>query len=83
MDNSSNSEITISPSSTPFYFSKLLYRHPILIQIISWSIGFICLIIIAATGTFEFAKSTDRDYMVWSDYRIRRNDAWSLANDNA
>ena len=83
MDNSPISEVTISPSPTPFYFSKLLNRHPILIQISSWSIGFICLIIILATGSFEFAKSNDRDYMVWSDYRIKRNDAWSVANDNA
>ena len=75
MDTSSSPSISISPSPTPFYFSTLLYRHPILIQTATWSIGFICLIVIAVTETFEFAKSHDRDYMVWSDYRIRRNDA--------
>ena len=39
--------------------------------------------IIAFTGTFEFAASTDRDYLVWSDYRVKRNDAWNAANDLA
>mmetsp|Transcript_17976 Transcript_17976/g.20409 ORF Transcript_17976/g.20409 Transcript_17976/m.20409 type:complete len:952 (+) Transcript_17976:4057-6912(+) len=67
----------ILEESEPSKFSHLLVHWPCLIFGAAITVGMICMIITFAT--IELVEDGNRSYLVWSDIRIQREDAYKLA----
>mmetsp|Transcript_16452 Transcript_16452/g.1475 ORF Transcript_16452/g.1475 Transcript_16452/m.1475 type:complete len:82 (-) Transcript_16452:75-320(-) len=68
--------------SEPFMFSKLLIKRPCVVFGACISFVIIISIIVFAGGFFAFNDDSDRDFLVWSDDKVKRMDAVVLARDD-
>ena len=63
----------------PFWFAKqIAYRQCIIIAVSNF-IAILCIIIVFAAGGMTMSDNNNRDYLIWSDYRVQRQDAFEKA----
>jgi len=75
-------EKEIQKLSKPFFLGKLFVRFPWVVVILCWLIVAVFVGITIALGLFEMTDQGKRDYLVWSDYRVKRRDRLVLAQED-
>ena len=67
--------------SKPFFFTRWLHDKPCYIILVANLFAWFTIFLIGATGVFEQTENSNREWLVWDDYRVKRFDAFNEARE--
>ncbi len=67
--------------SRPFILTKMIFHYSLYVILVGVLITVLCGVIIVAAGAIKMDDIGDRDLLVSSDYRVKRQDAVDIAEE--
>ena len=64
-----------------FYMSKIVVNHSCLLILLTNFFGFFTISFILGTKQFKLNNISNRDYLVWSDEKVKRMDGLNIAKN--
>lgn len=68
--------------SKPFWLAKIFVKFPWIVVVVSWVIMACFLGIVGIFNLFAMSESSGRDFLVWSDVKVKNHDQLVLARED-